>query len=1016
MRRIHYFLLIITLFCASASAQAEESRLRKFLFEENKGQFHENVLFRAEIPSGYLFIERNGLTYSFHNAEEKHEVLEFFHHFRNEFTTTKFRVQAHVLKLYFLEGQIPEASPTEPTSYYFNYYVNGNDARKHATNVRSYEKVRLNGIYPGIDLEFYTGFDGSLKYDWIVAKGADPSQIRLGVEGADDMSLEQGYLKITHSLGVLTETPPITLSEHPTAPFPQFHFNIIGDEVRYEAVSSFGQMANTADAQYRIDPKLIFSTYSGSRGDNFGFTATYDSEGHLYAGGITDGYFGQYPVTAGAYQTEFGGGEGLSPANLACDITISKYDSAGTTLLYATYLGGARDEYPHSLVVDKNDQLLVMGTSYSSDFPFTLTAYDTTHNGNTDIIVSKFSVDGKQLLASTFVGGSGRDGLNSNGSLRYNYADDYRGDIFMDESNNAYIASSTNSSDFPMVNAVDNTIVGSEGCAFQLNEDLSQLEWSTFWGGSGADALYSIKVDVDSNIVVGGGSNSDTMHTTTGVLNKKRIGGIDGIIAIFDQGTKEVKAASYFGTGSYDQIYFVEINNEGSIFVAGQTEGNIKPSSGVYGESNKGQFVAKIDTSLQNIEFQTSFGVRNNQIDIAPTAFLVDNCEHIYMSGWGSVVRPDLHPGSTTDLEITSDAEQPTTDGNDFYIIVLDKDAQSLLYATYFGGDSTSDHVDGGTSRFDKKGVIYQSVCSSCPNGNEGGRQDFPVTPDAAFTTNLSPRCSNASFKIDLQIRTAVDAYFRPDPPLGCAPLDVHFENFSRTQAKFIWDFGDGNTDTVNYSPDHRYEEPGTYEVTLTVIDSNTCNISDVFKRSIYVYGHTDATFEYELEPCVYEASFTTSSKGPDYYWDFGDGQTSTEKNPKHQYEPGMTYTATLIVNPNTLCSDTATSVIETAPKGGDDLFIPNVFTPGADGFNDFFCLDGLNPGCDSIEWIIYNRWGERVFHSNSVYDCWDGRTGGKNLPSGTYFSIFKIWRFELDDEYTVSGTVTLIRDSKRGQ
>lgn len=1015
MRRLHLFTLIFMLFYVQSWAQSGDSDVPKFLFEENKGQYHENVLFRTEIPSGYLFIERDGLTYSFHNAKEKHELMEFFHHFRNEETTQKFKVHGHVLKLRLHNSIDPEVHGNYAASYYSNYFRRNGNRAVRVSGVRSFEKVTLASIYPNIDLQFYTGPDGSLKYDWIVHRGADVTDISLEILGADSLAVQVGHLQIFHSIGVLTETPPITLSDHLTAPIPRFRFDLQGDLLTFRSADLIAPAQSNAfdrtnPVEYRIDPKLIFSTYSGSRGDNFGFTATYDSRGNLYAGGITDGYFGQYPVTAGSYQTEFGGGEGLSPANLACDISISKYDSAGNNLIYATYLGGERDEYPHSLVVDKNDQLLVMGTSYSKDFPFTLTAFDTTHNGNTDIIVSKFSADGRKLLASTYIGGSGRDGLNSNGSLRYNYADDYRGDIFMDESNNAYIASSTNSSDFPMVDAVDNTISGSEGCAFELNEDLSELLWSTYWGGSGADALYSIKVDIDSNIVVGGGSSSDTMHTTKGVLHSKRIGGIDGIIAIFDQGTKEVKAASYFGTGSYDQIYFVEINNEGSIFVAGQTEGNIKPSSGVYGQSNKGQFVAKIDTSLKSVEFQTSFGVRDNQIDIAPTAFLVDNCEHIYMSGWGSVVRPDLHPGSTTDLEVTSDAEQPTTDGNDFYIIVLDKDAQSLLYATYFGGDTTADHVDGGTSRFDKRGVIYQSVCSSCPNGGEPGHQDFPVTPSAAFTTNFSPRCSNASFKIDLQIRTAVDAYFRPDPPLGCAPLDVHFENFSRTQGTFVWDFGDGNKDTTNYSPDHRYDQPGTYEVTLTVIDSNTCNISDVFKRTILVYGHTDATFEFELEPCIYEATFTTSSKGPDFFWDFGDGQTSDKKNPKHLYEPGQTYEVMLITNRNSLCADTASALVETAPKGGSDIFIPNVFTPGADGFNDFYCLDGLNSGCDSIEWFIYNRWGERVFHSKSIHDCWDGRLGGRQLPSGTYYNIIKVYRMEIEQEFRHSGTVTLIR------
>ncbi len=127
---------------------------------------------------------------------------------------------------------------------------------------------------------------------------------------------------------------------------------------------------------------------------------------------------------------------------------------------------------------------------------------------------------------------------------------------------------------------------------------------------------------------------------------------------------------------------------------------------------------------------------------------------------------PGVHNGSTTGLPITGNAVQSATDGNDFYLIVLGKNAVNLLYATYFGGNASDDHVDGGTSRFDKNGVIYQSVCSSCPGGS-----DFPTTPNAYAQTNVSPRCSNASFKLDFQISNAVSSYFNANPSLGCAPL-----------------------------------------------------------------------------------------------------------------------------------------------------------------------------------------------------------------------------------------------------
>jgi gliding motility-associated-like protein len=994
---------------AVSSNELNKSSDIPYLFEENKGQYPDQVLFRTIIPSGYLFIEKTGLRYSFHEAEERHKVMEYFHTHRAEEIKDSFVVHSHNLFLAFsnaLTTVKPEGYKAQ--RYLSNYFI-GNNPTQWQQGVRNFEEVFLRGVYPGVDLHFYSAQDGSLKYDWVVEKLELASQIKVEIQGANGLKIEQGYLHIAHSLGVFLESPPLLIheSKNELAKPGDVQFQLDGNFLSFliEGVSDPSQ-------PLIIDPKLIFSTYSGSRGDNFGFTATYDSRGNLYAGGITDGSFGQYPVSAGAYQTTFGGGSGQFPANLQCDISISKYDSAGNNLLYATYLGGFEDEYPHSLVVDKDDQLVIMGTSYSDNYPVTKTAFDTSHNGNIDIIVSKLNSDGTVLMASTFIGGSSRDGLNSSNELRYNYADDFRGDVFMDEDNNAYVASVTQSANFPLANAIDSLLESYEGCAFSLNADFSKLLWSTFVGGEKADALYSIKIDVDSNIVVGGGTWSDSIPMNGKGLLNKRQGNVDGMVLVFNQFDKSLKSSTYFGTSSYDQIYFVEINNEGSIFIAGQTQGNIAPSAGVYGEANKGQFIAKLDTSLTVIDFQTSFGIRDNEIDIAPTAFLVDNCEHIYMSGWGSSVRPDLHPGSTTGLKVTGDAQQSTTDGNDFYIIVLDKDATSLLYATYFGGNITADHVDGGTSRFDKKGVIYQSVCSSCPNGSEPGHQDFPVTAGAAFTKNLSPRCSNASFKIDLQIKTAVDAYFRPTPAYGCAPLDVNFENKSSTQGRFIWDFGDGSPkDTSNLNPQHRYENPGEYVVSLTVIDSNTCNISDVYRRTITVFGNTGAEFTYELENCTFLAKFSTKSKGPDYFWSFGDGFESTEKNPTHEYGGAGDYVVKFLTNRNTICADSSEQPLVTSARVGDKIVIPNIFTPNGDGFNEKYCLDGVNPDCDSIEWLIFNRWGEKLFHSFDAKACWDGSSKGVPHPSGTYFSIFKIRQKDLNLEYTVSGTITLIRE-----
>src|SRR5690606_24730169 len=159
-----------------------------------------------------------------------------------------------------------------------------------------------------------------------------------------------------------------------------------------------------------IDPTIIFASLTGSFADNWGFTATYDAQGNLYAGGIVRGV--GYPTTLGAFQATYGGGQLGAAVGTDCDISISKFNAIGSTLVYSTYLGGQNNEMPHSLVVDQNNDLILVGKSNSTNYPVVTGNYDVTHNGEFDIVISKFNNAGTNLLASTYVGGSGDDGVN----------------------------------------------------------------------------------------------------------------------------------------------------------------------------------------------------------------------------------------------------------------------------------------------------------------------------------------------------------------------------------------------------------------------------------------------------------------------------------------------------------------------------------------------------------------------------------------------------------------------------
>lgn len=207
---------------------------------------------------------------------------------------------------------------------------------------------------------------------------------------------------------------------------------------------------------------------------------------------------------------------------------------------YATYLGGSYSDIPHSLYVNDNDELYIFGTTASSDFPVTPNAFDTSFNGGSsivlstslrfpygsDIFVSKLSADGSQLLASTFVGGSSNDGVNVASGLQKNYADDNRGEILVDENSNVYVVSSTWSTDFPVTSNAfcDTNSGGQDVCLFKLTQDLSQMIWSTYIGGTGDDAGYSMMLTADQTPYICGGTKSTNFPTSFNCLQDTFVG------------------------------------------------------------------------------------------------------------------------------------------------------------------------------------------------------------------------------------------------------------------------------------------------------------------------------------------------------------------------------------------------------------------------------------------------------------------------------------------------------------
>ena len=828
-------LMCMSLFSTPLQASGETERDDFPNFIENKGQWEYRVLYKVEMFSASIFLEADRLTYLLMDdndlADHHHR-----HHHPNEFTGEEPPVDAHAFNVQFI-GSNPNALKRSSCDLetYRNYYI-GNQPEKWASNVGLYRQIDYDGLYENIDFRLY-GSEGNVKYDFLVAPNADVNQIKMFYEGADDAFIQDGNLHIVTSVNTLIEQAPYAyqyIDGQEVAV--DCRFKLEGRYVTFEFPEGYDPTQELI-----IDPVVVFATYTGSTTDNWGFTATFDPEGFMYSAGAAFG--GGYPVTMGAFQMSYAGGSG----NLATDIGITKYTPDGSNLVFSTYIGGGfANEMPHSLIVSDNGELVLYGTTGSFNYPTTANAYDSSFGGGpsitinsiafpngSDIIVSRFSSDGASLIGSTFIGGSQQDGLNT--VLNYNYADQARGEVILDAESNVYVASCTQSGNFPTTaNALFPNYNGGaqDACVFKLNRDLSVLEWSTFLGGTNADAAYSLKLAGDNTLYVCGGTNSASYPATIGSYQPNYSGGThDGFITQIGTDGQSFLASTFLGTSGYDQSYFVELDEEQNVYTVGQTDGNYPVQSAGFVNENGGHYIHKLTSDLSTTVFSTRFGRGDGDPDISPTAFLVDTCGQIYVAGWGGQTNnnaPVSFNSTTNGLTVSDDAHQANTDGSDFYLLVLAEDASDLNYATFFGGNGDNEHVDGGTSRFDKNGVVYEAVCASC-----GGSDNFPTTPGVWSNTNNSTNCNLGSFKFAL---TGPEVLFDIDPEIDCDnPLNVSFINNSVNASSFMWDFGDNNT-SEETSPSHTYAEPGVYEVTLVAIGDDGCSITDTSAQITNVF------------------------------------------------------------------------------------------------------------------------------------------------------------------------------------
>ncbi|MBO9572132.1 MAG: PKD domain-containing protein, partial [Chitinophagaceae bacterium] len=584
-----------------------------------------------------------------------------------------------------------------------------------------------------------------------------------------------------------------------------------------------------------------------------------------------------------------------------------------------------------------------------------------------------------------------------------NYGDDSRSEVILDGAANIYVAAQTQSPDFPIVGGFQNKIGGGQdGIILKIDPSCNNLIWSSYLGGSLDDGAFVLDINPQTqDIYVGGATiSSNFPGSKTGTIGPSFGGGTepdgkpspDGFVAIISNNGNTLKQSTFIGTSSVEIIYGLKFDRKGFPYIMGTTRGPW-PARGsgtvtplTFGGSDNSQFIAKLDPNLSSYVYTTTFGTGSKKPNISPVAFLVDRCENVYISGWGGWLQPTTkdpydHAG-VVGLPITSDAIKGSTDNRDFYFIVIQKNASQLLYGTYFGQDNGEygEHVDGGTSRYDQQGVIYQAICANCFGGAR-----FPTTPGVIGPVNGSTGCNLAAVKISFDfagVASGPKAYFRGVPDtIGCSPFTVNFRDTILNAKSYQWNFDDGTPDTIttDFSITHTFTDIRSYRVRLIAIDPNSCNEKDTAYTTIRV-GNDSATIAMDInkigacEALEYQFNnlstpqtkpFTNTS----FTWDFGDGtRVDAGTAPvTHSYPQPGSYTVKLVLTDTSYCNspDSLPYSLRVNP-----LVVAQFETP--------------DKGCAPYEAVFNNT---SLAGNEFLWDFGDGSTSTEEFPVHVYNS-----------------------------
>ena len=776
------------------------------VFVRNMGQWRDEIHYTAAVPYGHLASGADGIILNVRTFDREEGTLA-----------------GTVIKLTFSGGRpvVPEGDEEQDTHH--NFFI-GKDPSRWVSGAKGYRTITYRNVWDGIDI-VYRFTEAGLKYDIIVAPGADPDDIRIEVEGASHLRSKGDSLLIGTGLGFYIEDSGLFVYQEGGKE--------ISSSFRVEG-SGYGFSLGTYDRSLPlvIDPNMNvveFSTYVGGSGGETFFNMDYDDDLNLYICGQTDSW--DFPNVVGRYQDFLNGWY---------DAFVFKLDDRGANLLWATYIGGNETDQASSVKVDPSGNVFLMGLTYSGDFPTTDGAYnETLYNNSADFFVLKLDNRATSLTYSTYVGGSQWESTGW-GSTRL---------LDIDEDGNAYVAGSTSSSDFPVTDdAFQSELIDDMGWGgydivlFKLDSSGSSLLYSTYIGGYDYEEVCSIRYDGSGSVYMGGTTSSWDFPVTDRAYSNTMNGWSDAFILKLNIASSTMDFCTFFG-GSYSEtVYDIVLDDDGNVYACGQTYSSDLPvTDGAYNPYHNGEddgFVMALDPTGSNLVFSTYVGGE-----------AWDGFNSIYrdLSGDLHVVGvsySELFPAVPGSFQDVKDME---TDG---VYVKLSGDGSDLLYSTFIGGSS-----------WEQAGGIVVDEDSGRPIiTGDTSSSDFP-TKEGGYDTSLGGWSDIFAIKLDLAL-----------PP--SAPMDPSATAGDRfVEISWVEPLLDGGAPVTDYMI---YK--GTSEFDLLVLTNTggalSYNDTDVINGVMYYYFIRAVNFVGEGLPSEIVSALPASipSAPENFTLNFGNG------------------------------------------------------------------------------------------------------------------------------------------------